>query len=193
MKECILLHKVFYSKSVFILIKDLKNLCQKVEIPLTETLKIRCENRLLTFVDELKCYGLLAEAKRKKSKPLIYDSQTMLGIWNFFKKYYEYLEFKEQLLKDFGIEVDILELEECFAFILEAILQKIKGLNNKNRKESFKCVFLLDRELESENIFRCDDLEISILLIPQVFLVIFEECRVINLLLDQHIITPKMF
>ncbi|WP_258554470.1 hypothetical protein [Helicobacter canadensis] len=175
------------------MIKDLKNLCQKVEIPLTETLKIRCENRLLTFVDELKCYGLLAEAKRKKSKPLIYDSQTMLGIWNFFKKYYEYLEFKEQLLKDFGIEVDILELEECFAFILEAILQKIKGLNNKNRKESFKCVFLLDRELESENIFRCDDLEISILLIPQVFLVIFEECRVINLLLDQHIITPKMF
>lgn len=180
MKEYILLYKVFYSKSVFILIEDLKKLCQKVEIPATKTQKKYCENQLLIFMDELKCYGqivrVLAEAKRKKSKPLIYDSQTMLGIWNFFKKYYEYLEFKEQLLKDFGIEVDILELEECFAFMLEAILQKIKGLNNKSRKESFKCVFLLDGELESESI-----------------LAIFKECRVINLLLDQHIITPKMF
>lgn len=152
MKEYILLHNDFYPKSAFILTENLKKLCQKLQIPIAGIQKIACENRLLPFVDELKYYGqilrALVEAQKKESKLLVYDSQTLLGILEFFRKYYEDLEFKEQLLKDFGIEVDILELEKCFIFMPEVILQNIKGLHKKRRWEGFKCAFLLDRELE---------------------------------------------
>ena len=109
MKEYILLHNDFYPKSAFILTENLKKLCQKLQVPIAGIQKIACENRLLPFVDELKYYGqilrALVEAQKKESKLLVYDSQTLLGILEFFRKYYEDLEFKEQLLKDCTEEI----------------------------------------------------------------------------------------
>ncbi len=152
MKSYILLQNDFYPQSAFVLIENFKNLCHKLEIPIAKTQKIPCENRLLPFVNEVGYYGrilrALIEAGGENKKLLACDSQTLLGILGFFKKYYEDLEFKERLLEDFGREVDILELEKNFVFAPEVILKNSKGLQKKRRWEGFKCGFLVDRELE---------------------------------------------
>lgn len=153
MESYILLQNDFYPRSAVILMENFKNLCQKLEILVAKTQRIPCENRLLPFVDEVKYYGrilrALSEAGEEGKKLLVCDSQALLGILGFFKKYYEDLEFKEGLLKDFDREVDILELEKNFVFAPEVVLKNAKGLQKKRRWKGFKCGFLVDRELEA--------------------------------------------
>ncbi|MBX7490022.1 hypothetical protein [Helicobacter turcicus] len=152
MESCILLHNNFYKSSEF-LIHNVKKLLDKLHISVVHTESIALDDKFLPFIAPMTYFkpliALLNRAHEDGQKVLVCDSQSLLVITKLLKKLYEDAEFREELAKTCGCGIDILNLENSFAFALEVVFDAIKVAEIKHRRwEGFKCAFIFDRELE---------------------------------------------
>ena len=150
--SCIVLHNCLYPSSE-ILMQNLKTLLDKLNISVASTQKIALENKFLPCVNPIAYYQslikILKTAQRDEQRLLVCDSQSLLEITRLFKIFYENAEFREAMQKACGENIDMLELENTFAFAPEVILGALKpAMLNKGRWNGFKCAFILDRELQ---------------------------------------------
>ncbi len=168
MESFILLHNNLYPKSAHILMQNFKTLLENLQIPIEKSQIITLEQKFLPFIERVKYYKklllLLLEAQRENHKILLCDSQSLLEVTDFFKALYEETELRESLIKECGVEIDILSLEDIFVFVPEVVLGALKNCRFKPRRwQGFKCAFIIDRELErliveSQIITRLEDI-----------------------------------
>lgn len=154
MESFILLHNNLYPKSSHLLISNFKVLLEKLQIPIEKTQTLALEGKFLPFIERVKYYQklflLLLEAQETNHKILLCDSQSLLEIKRFLKALYEETELRESLIKECGVEIDILSLENCFVFAPEIMLNALKDSHLKSKCwQGFKCALILDRELET--------------------------------------------
>ncbi len=167
MESYVLVQNSLYQSSE-ILTHNVKLLCEKLGISFVKTERLPLEEKFLPFLAPLEFHKNLLRvfqnALNDKQKLFVCDSQTLLSFAHFFKLFYENSEFRESLMKESTREIDILELENTFAFAPEIMLSSLKRAEIKPRRWSgFRCAFLIDRELEnglkeSQIIERIEDL-----------------------------------
>lgn len=154
MESFILLHNNLYPKSSHLLMSNFKVLLEKLQIPIEKTQTLALEGKFLPFIERVKYYQklflLLLEAQETNHKILLCDSQSLLEIKRFLKALYEETELRESLIKECGVEIDILSLENCFVFAPEIMLNALKDSHLKSKCwQGFKCALILDWELET--------------------------------------------
>lgn len=153
MESFILLHNNLYPKSAPILMQTFKILLEKLQIPIEKSQTITLEPKFLPFIDRVKYYKklllLFLESQVENYKILLCDSQSLLEVQRFFEVLYEETDLRESLIKEYNVEIDILELENNFVFAPEVVLDALKTASFKlKRWQGFKCAFLVDRELQ---------------------------------------------